>query len=357
MDPSSDICAVGDTEQFHAAEEDCDGGITETTGGTWSSSNTAVMTVNSTGLMSALHGGSATLNFHSTLPASSDCGQPVPGECPLTNFQSTAPVNVDEFAISPAQLINDGGTSSFSVTISANSSAVSSYQWSFSPIGQGNGNSPNVTFSNPTGAQTNTDGHWFAQPNGPCTASSVAGYQINAEVKFADGGDITHDAALTISVPWTQAGTTDGRKSDITGTPMVGQRADGKWVVKGIGSLGRKVPTSVADPFFVTIFIPQSSQFYSKTVQHEQVHVDQFSAGHLYGDLWNPQVFFGRISSFVATTQANLMTMINTDRLNYDTMEINIYGQRLPQAETEAYSVSDPIPPQYIYQAACPHGK
>ena len=48
MDPSSDVCTIGETEQFHAAEEDCDGGITETTGGTWSSSNTTVMTVSST---------------------------------------------------------------------------------------------------------------------------------------------------------------------------------------------------------------------------------------------------------------------------------------------------------------------
>lgn len=94
MDPSSDVCTVGNTEQFHAAEEDCDGGIAETTGGTWSSSNTAVMTVNSSGLMSAVASGSATLSFHSTLPATSDCGEPIPGNCPRTNFQATAPITV-----------------------------------------------------------------------------------------------------------------------------------------------------------------------------------------------------------------------------------------------------------------------
>jgi hypothetical protein len=355
MDPSSDACTVGDTQQFQAVEEDCQGGDTFTTGVTWSSSNTAVMTVNSSGLMSAVAPGSATLNFQSTLPASSDCGQPVPGECPLTNFPASAPVNVDDFTISDVQSINDGGTSNFSVTISPNSSAVTSYQWSFSVSGQGAGNSPKVTFSSPTAAQTNTDGHWFAQPNDPCTASSIASYTINAEVKFADGGDIIHDSGLIISVPWQPAGTVDGRKSDITGAPTIAQRPDGTWVVTGIGSLGRKVPTSVADPFFVTISVPPSSQFYNKTVQHEQVHVNQFIAGlgQLYGDLWDPQVFFGRISGFTASTQANLMTMINTDRLNYDTLEIGVYAQRLGQAEAEAHAVSDPIAPQYIYQT-CP---
>ncbi len=217
------------------------------------------------------------------------------------------------------------------------------------------GNSPNVNFSGPNAAQTNTDAHWFAQPNDPCTASSIASYQINAEVKFADQGDITHDSFLNVSVPWNPAATTDGRKSDITGTPIIAQRADGTWIVTGIGSLGRKVPTSVSDPFFVTINVPPSSQFYNKTVQHEQVHVNQFIAGlgHLMGDLWDPQVFFGRISGFTASTQANLMTMINTDRLNYDTLEIGIYSQRLSQAEAEAHAVSDPIAPQYIYQTGC----
>jgi hypothetical protein len=352
LDPGSDACAVGDTEQFHAAEEDCDGGIVETTGGgTWSSSNTAVMTVNNSGLMSAIGAGSAILSFHANLPASSDCGQPVPGECPLTNFPATGPVNVDDFTITGPQTINDGGTSSFSATVTPNSAAVTSYQWSYTISGQG-GNSPKVTFSNPTGAQTNTDGHWFAQPDGPCSASRVATYFINAEIKFADGGDITHDSGLNVSVPWNPAGTTDGRQSTITGMPTIAQRADGTWFVKDKNGLARKVPTSLADPFFVTISVPPSSQFYSKTIQHEQIHVNQFIAGpgHLYGDLWDPQVFFGRISGFTASTQANLTTMINTDRLNYNTLEIGIYNQRLSQAETEAHAVSDPIAPQYIYQ-------
>jgi hypothetical protein len=107
LDPSSDVCAVGNTQQFQAVEEDCEGSDTYTTGGTWSSSNTGVMTVNSTGLMSAVGPGSASLRFTANLPASSDCGQPVPGECPLTNFPASAPMNAIAVQITGADITQD----------------------------------------------------------------------------------------------------------------------------------------------------------------------------------------------------------------------------------------------------------
>jgi hypothetical protein len=117
LDPTSDACSVGDTEQFHAEEEDCDGNITETTSGTWSSSNTAVMTVNSSGLMSAVSPGSATLQFSSRLPASSDCGEPLPGECPMTNFPADAPMTAAPSisGIDPALGVV-GGTQNVTIT-------------------------------------------------------------------------------------------------------------------------------------------------------------------------------------------------------------------------------------------------
>lgn len=91
LDPSSDACTLGDSEQFTAMAEQCDGSSFQT-GGSWSSSNTSVMTVNSSGLMSTVGSGRATLAFIGNLPANSDCGYPLPGECPPTNFQSSAPV-------------------------------------------------------------------------------------------------------------------------------------------------------------------------------------------------------------------------------------------------------------------------
>src|SRR6266852_4539583 len=73
LDPTSDACSVGDTQQF-------DGSTFQVTGGNWSSSNTSVATVNSSGLMSAVGSGTSVLTFTARLPASSDCGQPLPGE-------------------------------------------------------------------------------------------------------------------------------------------------------------------------------------------------------------------------------------------------------------------------------------
>ncbi len=109
LNPSSDSCTVGDTEQFSGEEEDCEGSTFEVSGGDWSSSNTRVATVNSTGLMTAVGSGHATLTLAENIPASSDCGEPLPGECPLTNFVATGPVNVDDFTISDGQTVDDGG--------------------------------------------------------------------------------------------------------------------------------------------------------------------------------------------------------------------------------------------------------
>jgi hypothetical protein len=95
VDPSSDACSMGETQPFVALQEMCDGSQFDiTTGGTWSSNNTAVATVSSSGWMTAVGVGSATVFFTSNLPATSDCGQPLAGECPPTNFQRGAPVNV-----------------------------------------------------------------------------------------------------------------------------------------------------------------------------------------------------------------------------------------------------------------------
>ncbi|MGB9123779.1 MAG: Ig-like domain-containing protein, partial [Candidatus Angelobacter sp.] len=96
-DPSSDACSVGDTQQFQVVEEQCDGSTSEGEGSGWTSSNTAVATVNSSGLMTAVGPGSATLFLTENLPASSDCGEPLPGECPLTNFPASAPMTAATF--------------------------------------------------------------------------------------------------------------------------------------------------------------------------------------------------------------------------------------------------------------------
>jgi hypothetical protein len=84
-------CSVGSTQQVEVTEEDCDGGTSQVSGG-MSSSNTAVFTVDDSGLMTAVSAGSATISFSDNLQASSDCGEPLPGECPMTDFSADAPV-------------------------------------------------------------------------------------------------------------------------------------------------------------------------------------------------------------------------------------------------------------------------
>jgi len=45
-----------------------------------------------------------------------------------------------------------------------------------------------------------------------------------------------------------------------------------------------------------------------------------------------------------------LMTKINNASLTWFNGQESIYNSRLPAAEKDAYNVSDPIAPQYLYQ-------
>ena len=348
LDPSSDACTLGDSEQFTAMAEQCDGS-SFATGGTWSSSNTSVMTVNSSGLMSTVGVGSATLAFIGNLPANADCGYPLPGECPPTNFQDSAPVNVDDFTVSNAQTIQDGATGNFSVTIAQGSSTPSSYKWSFSVPVQGAGNNPNVNFTSSTASQTGTDGHWYAFPNASCPNADQAGaparispYTVNAAVTFQDGNTVQHATTLNVNFIWFATGRTG--QADITGSPAMAPDQQGVWHITGMGNMARVLPVN-------GVLVPQSSQFYNKSFQHEQVHVNQWVPPNgLVSDLYIPSVLFSQVQNFTGTSQADLQNQFDTAKGSYFTAQVNIFGKRKNALEQQAYAVSDPIPPQYMIQ-------
>ena len=125
-----------------------------------------------------------------------------------------------------------------------------------------------------------------------------------------------------------------------------GPNGTGTWRVTAKGTLSRVVPTSAQ------IFVIPTSQFYNKTVQHEQVHVNQWivGAGHLFGDLYNPDDFYNQIVNTTGTSQSDLVSKLGTALTNYVNAQGAIYQSRLGQSEHDAFVVSDPITPQYVYQ-------
>jgi hypothetical protein len=212
-----------------------------------------------------------------------------------------------------------------------------------------------VNFTAATSAQTNTDGHWFALPNVACPSTSDipnyynAAYTITAKVTFGEGDSTSKNTTLTVNAYWNPAGFTDPNIARIGGVPnMASDNPDGSgtWRVTGKGTLSRVVPTSS------TIYVISTSQFYNKTSQHEQVHVNNWilGTGHLYGDLYIVDVFYNQIINITGTSQNDLINKLGAALTTYVNSQGAIVAQRHNQDEQQAYAVSDPIPPQYVYQ-------
>ena len=126
----------------------------------------------------------------------------------------------------------------------------------------------------------------------------------------------------------------------------MGADANGVWRVTGMGTLARKVPAKI-------VFVPNTSQFFSKTDAHEQEHLDHWSPGKLFGNVHQPADFFPRIQNLTGTSQADLLSKITAEFGLYTAEEDNFVSANLNQSETLAHAVSDLIDPKYLYQK-CP---
>jgi hypothetical protein len=234
----------------------------------------------------------------------------------------------------------DGGAGQFSVTILSGS--ATSYQWSFTaPSGAGNG--PNVSFTAPNDASTGTDAHWFALPNGECTASFSSTYTIRALVGFVGTGSKSKHTSLTVTVPSTAAGFVPWGLVTIFGGPFYARDPDGMWRVKSQGFMQRFVPDEV-------ISISPSSQFYNKVKAHEDKHMQQLNPGGLFGAFYQPADLFARMQSLSATSEAQLHDLMNAAWVQYDQDQKTFARDHVTSAEREAYDVSDAIAPRFLFQ-------
>ncbi len=247
-----------------------------------------------------------------------------------------------QMSISSGQIAYDGDWSNFYVTVQRGT--PTSYAWSFdNPPGAGNG--PNVNFSAPGSQATNTDAHWFAYPDGECSASGSAIYDINATVGFSTG-PLSGTTMLDVVVPWYPAGIVLPPTLQLV--PILYQS----------GGLWRVHPSTFAvrGDASVSVQVPSYSQFYGKANSHEQVHYDQYMPGgsyHLSEDLWNPTAARDAIINLTHATEQGLEALVDATFRAYDQGQLVIDASREAQAEAEAYGVSDNIAPRYIYQGSC----
>ncbi len=266
--------------------------------------------------------------------------------CPIETRTTDAQIVVNGFDLSPAQSIVDGNSSQFTISVTGGSPIA--YAWSFTaPAGAGN--NPNVTFGSPAALQTDTDGHWFALPNTACGAGYNAQYTINAKVTFDDNQEINKNTTLTVSIPSTAA-FVDPNVANISGSPDDSQDpTTHKWTITGTGTMARVVPVSA------TYNIPATSQFRHKAEIHEGVHLANWiqGAGHLFGDLFLVADLYNQIKDLTGDTEFDLLDQVRQVKVAYINDQRSTVQGRLSQDEQQAYSASDPVPPQYKYQGSC----
>ena len=279
----------------------------------------------------------------------------VPGPyCGEQTLRSSRPVAVNTtVSISGARTVTDGATlDAPRFTLTALNPTSYAWSWTAPP---GAGNNPNVTFNPSDAATTETNSHWFANPNVACPSPPAVQnpptssdpyynsvYTIIGTVTFpAPAPSSSAQTTLTVNAFWSPAGTTP--PPPISGGPSIGfDTALQLWVVLNSGTLTRGTPVP-------TINVPSSSQFYNKTVIHENRHVQQYVSG-IMSDLFQISSLMADLSPLTDPTQAGLSAKVATAAQNWYNGQVTSVDLRRLVIESDAHSVSDPVSPMYAYQ-------
>jgi hypothetical protein len=98
-----------------------------------------------------------------------------------------------------------------------------------------------------------------------------------------------------------------------------------------------------------TINVPIGSQFYNKTVIHENRHVQQYVSG-MNSDLFTIASLMADLSPLTDPTDAGLTAKIATAANNWYNGQVISVDLRRLVSESDAHSISDPVSPMYAYQ-------
>jgi hypothetical protein len=238
---------------------------------------------------------------------------------------------------------DDGTTVTFTSTVDSGHFTVTGYQWSFTTP-SGSGNSPDLSFTAATSQNTNATAKWFANPDNACTAALESTYTVKLIVSFSDHGDISKTKTFKPAVTWDPGGVTSGHWS-ITGSTQKAQNGSGQWYIAAIGTYNITTFGTVA------YNVPTSSQFRSKTENHEGVHVAQWQPTGLLGSQVTNTGLWNAIKDLTASTQVDLVAATDIAATNYGNTASTVSAGACNQAEVAAYAVSDTLAPQYLYQA------
>ena len=108
------------------------------------------------------------------------------------------------------------------------------------------------------------------------------------------------------------------------------------------GTITRNTPETV-------INVPLNSQFYSKTVAHENRHVWQYVSG-MNSDLFTVSSLMAQLSPLTDATQAGLSAKIAQAFNDWYAGQLVWINIRRTAMEEDAHSVSDNFSPLYAYQ-------
>jgi hypothetical protein len=97
------------------------------------------------------------------------------------------------------------------------------------------------------------------------------------------------------------------------------------------------------------VFVPSTSQFYTKIASHEAVHVQQQIDG-IDRDIFSVDEFWALIENLETPTREELGIAVWAHYLYYFILETDKYKKRENEREIQAHNISDPIPPRWAYQ-------
>jgi hypothetical protein len=119
-------------------------------------------------------------------------------------------------------------------------------------------------------------------------------------------------------------------------------------LLAGFGSIVKARTLARGAPV-MTITVPPLSQFYDKTLIHENKHIEQWNSGML-SDIYRVSTLMPLLLPLTDPTLSGLTQKVETTRNNWLATQDAATRSRKNAAEREAYAISDLIDPRYAYQ-------
>ena len=299
-----------------------------------------------------------TLNY--TIPAGDEHAKEITISCTVTDKDDAGITDTDDITfwqilittVVPSHTTEGLNSSDMTVSVSPSAAPVDAIVWRWDVGSSPNGNSPEVTFSYPSEAETRVlEARWFAYPDNEFSAPPSCTYEIYADVTVAG-----QKYVLTQPYLWTvevATGVVDGDpalgaciRPNLAGWPATRYR-NGSYEVYGLGDLRRVAPSTV-------VFQPSSSQFYDKVYAHENDHEHHWNNVSPWAGWFDPDEAYNRIAALTASTQQELNDQVQQEVADYITECHDLADRKLDEFERSAYNISNAIEPFYLHNSDYP---